>query len=84
MLDAFRFDTLRPINLTFLFPRRKGTINRLALFLRMSKSLVENNKDLDRVYVSKCSYLTLTVIVLNLKPLAITSSCTSSANPSKT
>ena len=42
-----RFDTLTPINLIFLFLCRKGAISRLALFLRMSRSLVGNNKDLD-------------------------------------
>jgi hypothetical protein len=42
-----KFDTLTPINLIFLFLCRKDAISRLALFLRMSKSLIGNNKDLD-------------------------------------
>ena len=54
MLDAFRFDTLTPINLTFPLPLKKGSINLLAVFLSISRSFVGKGKDLDLVYVSKC------------------------------
>jgi len=46
-LQRTKFDTLTPINLIFLFLCRKGAISRLALFLRMFKLFVGNNKDLD-------------------------------------
>jgi len=41
-----RVDTLSPINLIFLLPLKKASINLLALFLRISGSFVGKDRDL--------------------------------------
>jgi hypothetical protein len=49
MLDyEIKFETLTPINLIFLFLLKNGATNRLAVSVRISRSFVGNNKDLDR------------------------------------